>query len=109
MIKVYVTDSRGDKIYIRTSAKTKTELKYNLCGDNIEVRSCQYNIDEDVFAEYTSRTWIVGMIAGAVIGMIGAIYGSLAGAGLGWVLGYSEDMKNQHAVKVFNEDFGEKK
>ncbi len=94
---------RGNqKIYIRSSAKTRTELIRQVGGRNFTVNGVRYNINQ-VFAEKEGSNTIVAGLVGGTLGLLGGPVGFITGATLGGLIGNSSEKKEETDVKHFNQ------
>lgn len=94
---------RGNqKIYIRSSAKTRTELIRQVGGKKFSVNGVRYNVSQ-VFAEKEGSNTIVAGLVGGSLGLLGGPVGFITGATLGGIIGNSSEKKEEIDVKHFNQ------
>ena len=100
-MKLYVTDSDGNKEYLDIIASSRSELAKKVGGDVFSVDGVQYSI-HDVGAELSTDNTALSMVLGGAIGLLGGVPGVIAGGVIGGLLGNDTDKKEKALVETFN-------
>jgi hypothetical protein len=93
--------STGEKLYLDKIASTKKELIELLGRKEFFINDDKYFVSQ-VKAEKSNDAAALGMVIGGALGLIGGVYGVMAGGALGGFLGKDTDIKETEKVDKFN-------
>lgn len=99
-MRLYVKNSRGDKVHLDVSATSKRDLASKI-GVQFQVQGEHYHINQ-VIAESSNNDTAGGAVVGGILGLIVGGAGMVVGGILGGLLGSSSDTKEQKNVQNFN-------
>ena len=104
-MRLYVKNSKGDKIYLTYKANSRIELSQLMRGMYFNFGTSEtFSIDQ-VYAESdidNNLTTVVGGVLGGVIGIIGGPLGVVLGGSLGGVIGNMQNSTENSNVNNFN-------
>lgn len=100
-MKLFVVNSRNQKIYLNQVAPTRTALANNIGNEFFNIRGEVYSA-WDVYAEPSTASTASGTVIGGLIGLVGGPLGLLAGGAIGAIVGNNQDTTDQERVNRFN-------
>jgi len=105
MIRLYVLDSEDKKIYFRSGARTRNELKAQMNDSNaIMLKDKHYHINS-TFAEPSSTDTLtmINTLIGGILGMLTCHFlGVFVGAGIGSLIAEGQHAAEKDQAKLFN-------
>jgi hypothetical protein len=100
-MKLYVTNSLNQKVYLNLSAPTRQALANQIGGYNFYLGDNLYSV-YDVRAENDSNSTATGTVVGGVVGALGGPVGILIGGFLGGLIGNNSDDDENTRILRFN-------
>ena len=100
-MRLYVKPPGGQKIYLKVTARTRSELRQQLGKDTFKINGVHFKIS-DVHAESGSNSTLTGAIIGGIIGLLGGPVGVAIGASAGGLLGNNDDDKENELINRFH-------
>ena len=99
-MRVFVTNSKNEKIYLTQIAANKKELAVLIGSEKFEANGGEYSV-EDVRAEYSDNT-AGSMALGGVVGVLGGVPGVIIGGLIGGILGANSKNEDERKAEAFN-------
>lgn len=100
-MKLYVTNSLNQKVYLNLTAPTRQSLANKIGGYNFYLGENLYSV-YDVIAENDSNSTATGAVVGGVVGALGGPIGILVGGFLGGLIGNNTDDDENGKIRRFN-------
>ncbi len=100
-MRLFVETKDGRKVYLKTFAKSRSELISKLGGEKFSVNDKEFFVSA-VKAEPSSENTIVSMLVGGAVGLLGGVPGVIAGGAVGGLLGNDKDKKDKLLAQSFN-------
>ena len=100
-MRLYVTDSNNQKVYLNLNAGTRSELAQQVGGTYFSLLGRVYSI-HDVRAEKSANNLLAGLLVGGSVGALGGPVGIIAGGLLGVAMGTKTDEVDAVKVIIFN-------
>ena len=100
-MKLFVYNSKRDKVYLNVEAESRTELMSQIGGESFTVGGEVYSVD-NVIAENNSNSTTTGAFVGGLVGVLGGPFGIVIGSVVGGLIGNGSDDHETKKVNEFN-------
>lgn len=103
-MRLYVSNSQGQKIYLNVTASTRAELARTIGNAWFWLHNEMYHVN-NVKAESNTSGTASGAAIGGLVGLLGGPIGLIVGGVLGGALGNETDKSESQKVNVFNSSY----
>lgn len=92
---------KGKKVYLNSQASSRVQFSKELGSQWFSIDSVLYTVNQ-VQAEATPGSTVVGAAFGGIVGLIAGPIGVISGATLGGIIGNKSDESERIKVQNFN-------